>query len=444
MTQYISNTTQNKPVTWGLTPKTNQPLIPGATKTSTALGTSVKQPYKAPATTSYAGTTAPPKTPTPTTGFQPVPQSSTLANAGVTTPTNPLTTTPPVQQNQFRGLYPDVVSSLAKPKPPKETKRGMDAYEKAVEYERALKESVAKKMGDIYDSPVSATTMQGRAAAQQQADLEKLTAAKEAVTQQQNLIGFGQTQQSLNQASQISAAGFAQPSVAQYGQTVFNPLTGTYSGGQGNLDPQSVANNLANEVKAGRMTYEQAVQSLGYAGGAGQQFLNSALGSGFNIPMSSATIAGQAGVLGQMPALESADIASQGIKDKIVTYLADNPKLNPSDLAKGNVLSQWVNRELITDPKYQTLFNYLNEYTNTLAPILGVGGDTTNLKTEIAQSFINAAASGQSIAEVLENIQGLSQGKLQDIRSGAMGGGVVSSPSSYSSSGGGEGGLYNW
>jgi hypothetical protein len=91
----------------------------------------------------------------------------------------------------------------------------------------------------------------------------------------------------------------------------------------------------------------------------------------------------------------------------------------------------------LTDPKYQTLFNYLNEYTNTLAPILGVGGDATNLKTEIAQSFVNGVASGQSIAEVLNNIQTLSHGKIQDMRSGATGGGVVSSPQSYGTGGGG-------
>ena len=105
-------------------------------------------------------------------------------------------------------------------------------------------------------------------------------------------------------------------------------------------------------------------------------------------------------------------------------------------------MQQWIQGKQLTDPKYQTLFNYLNEYTSTLAPILGVGGDPTNLKTQIAQSFINAAASGQSIKTVLENMQGLSKGKIQDIRSGATGGGVVSSPTT--GTGTGSGGLFDW
>ncbi len=283
--------------------------------------------------------------------------------------------------------------------------------------------------------------------------MEALANAQNAALQgtQQQLTGQGQQANALNQAltgantqqSQrisglSSAASYAQPSPAGYGQTVFDPLTGSYGGGQGNLDPQTTANQLAQQVKSGQMTYEQAVSSLGYAGGAGQQFLNNALGGGFNAPQSTANIQGQANVVGNLPAMQSADIAAEGVKNKINTYLQQNTGLNVSDLAVGNKLQQWIEGKQLTDPKYQTLFNYLNEYTNTLAPILGVGGDPTNLKTEIAQSFINAAASGQSISEVLENMQSLSRGKIQDLRSGATGGGVVSSPQA----GGGNTGGY--
>jgi hypothetical protein len=257
-----------------------------------------------------------------------------------------------------------------------------------------------------------------------------------------NALGGANTQQQLTQSGLGSAATYAQPSTAGYGQTVFDPLTGTFTGGSDGLNPQAVATQLADQVRSGRMTYEQAVSSLGYAGGAGQQFLNNALGPGFNPAFSSATIAGQAGVLQQLPQLEAADVAAEGIKNKITTYLTDNPQLNPSAIAKANVLQQWIEGKQLSDAKYQTLFNYLNEYTNTLAPILGVGGDPTNLKTEIAQSFINAAASGASIAEVLENMQGLSRGKLQDFRSGAMGGGVMSNPNT--GGGTGTGGLYSF
>jgi hypothetical protein len=94
----------------------------------------------------------------------------------------------------------------------------------------------------------------------------------------------------------------------------------------------------------------------------------------------------------------------------------------------------------LTDPKYQTLFNYLNVYTTTLAPILGVGGDPTNLKTQIAASFINAAASGQSITQVLDAMSKLATNKIGDLQSGATGGGT----SVPNTTGAGSGGLYSW
>lgn len=273
---------------------------------------------------------------------------------------------------------------------------------------------------------------------------QQLTGQQQVTNALSQTLGSANTQQQQGISGLSSAAGFAQPSPAGYGQTTFNPLTGGFTSGQAGLDPTAAANQLAQAVRSGQMTYEQAVSSLGYAGGAGQQFLNQALGQGFNIPQSTATIEGQSAVIGQLPGLESAHTAAGGIKNKITTYLAANPSLNPTELAVGNKLQQWIEGKQLTDPKYQTLFNYLNEYTSTLAPILGVGGDATNLKTEIAQSFINAAASGQSIAEVLENMQQLSEGKLQDIRSGATGGGVVSSPTSYGTSSGFGGFAETW
>ena len=120
-----------------------------------------------------------------------------------------------------------------------------------------------------------------------------------------------------------------------------------------------------------------------------------------------------------------ANTAAKGIQGTIQSYIQQNPQLNPSNATFVNSISQWASGQQLGDPKYQTLANYLNEYISTLAPILGVGGDTTNLKTEIAQSFINARASGQSISEVLNNIGTLADNKLANIVSAGQGGGQV-------------------
>lgn len=293
----------------------------------------------------------------------------------------------------------------------------------------------------------SASQRMDALAAAQQAALQgtgqQLTAQEQAASALGTGAGIANTQQQQAIAGLGTATGYAQPSPASYGQTVFNPLTGQYEGGQPGLDPAVAAQQLAQAVQGGQMTYEQAVQSLGYSG-AGQQFLNQALGPGFNIPQQQAQITGQTGVLTQLPMMEAADTAAEGIKNKVVTYLAQNPDLNPSDAKLVNQFQAWIQGQQLTDPTYQTLFNYLNEYTNTLTPILGVGGDSTNLKTEIAQSFLNPRAGASSIAEVLNNIQALSKGKVQDLRSGATGGGVQSSPISPGLGGEGAGGLFDW
>lgn len=120
-----------------------------------------------------------------------------------------------------------------------------------------------------------------------------------------------------------------------------------------------------------------------------------------------------------------ANTAAKGIQGTIQQYLQDNPQLNSSASTIANAAQQWITGKQLGDPTYQTLFNYLNEYISTLAPILGVGGDTTNLKTEIAQSFINAKASGQSISQVLNSIGKLADDKYQNIVSAGQGGGQV-------------------
>jgi hypothetical protein len=123
--------------------------------------------------------------------------------------------------------------------------------------------------------------------------------------------------------------------------------------------------------------------------------------------------------------MTTANTAAKGIEGTIQQYLSSNPSLNASASTLANAASQWLQGKQLGDPAYQTLFNYLNEYISTLAPILGVGGDTTNLKTEIAQSFVNAKASGQSISQVLNNISKLADDKLANFTSAGQGGGQV-------------------
>lgn len=161
------------------------------------------------------------------------------------------------------------------------------------------------------------------------------------------------------------------------------------------------------------------------------------IGGGAN-PFEGGAQAGLVALGQQYPALQSAHVQSKGIKNTIQDYLGQNPGLNPSDVSLVNSALQWAQGKQLGDPRYQTLVNYLNEYTNTLAPILGVGGDPTNLKTEIANSFVNAAASGQSISQVLDNIDSLAESKLQSMANVGAGNNTPASASNPVGSSGGN------
>ena len=271
------------------------------------------------------------------------------------------------------------------------------------------------------------------------------SAANQAASQSYTGLGYQQAglnsaaslaqgQQTITQSGLQQAGSLTQPYPTAYGQTSFDPGTGQFGqGGDGSL-PSGVMQQYAQMAATGQYA---AIPSFITSNPVLNAQLNVAA-KAFNPKYTPVGAQGASQVLGNIPAMESANTAAEGIKNTIVSYLQANPQLNPNALAVSNQLQQWVQGKQLTDPKYQTLFNYLDEYTNTLAPILGVGGNPTNLKTQIAQGFINAAASGQSITEVLNAMSNLATNKIQDLQSGAVGGGTsVPAPSTGGGLGGG-------
>lgn len=328
-------------------------------------------------------------------------------------------TTPAPVNTGTPGLFPSVISSLAG-SGVQNTALGANAQKIAADAGQRIADVGSQGQRFIAGQKTTGTTpvAEGNAAitAQTTAAEQAAIAAGANVALQGNaqaLTGQAQTQSALSNAGSLS-----QPSTAAYGQTVFDPVTGQYTGGGGL--PADVMQQYAQMAATGQ-----------YAGIPAFITSNPVLNAQLNVAAKALNpsytpvgAAGASNVLGNIPAMQSANTAAEGIKNTISTYLQANPQLNPSDLAAGNLLQQWLQGKQLTDPKYQTLFNYLNEYTNTLAPILGVGGDPTNLKTQMAQGFVNAAASGQSISQVLTAMSQLATNKIQDLQNGAIGGGT--------------------
>ena len=309
-----------------------------------------------------------------------------------------------------------------------------------------FKTGQAKIYSNIESTPIPLNFQQGRigaiqraAATEEQALTGQVSNALAGQGQQLSALSSNASNALTGQGQQITAQGqvasYTAPQLGQWGQTYYQPgYAGTsqqggdmngamqqyaqlLATGQGSNIPSSITSNPVLNAQVLQMA-QQINPNFNYntaQGSANAQVQNTQT-------LGTAQTQGIAGVLQSLPAMQSANTAADGIKNTIVTYLQQNPSLNATDLVAGNKVQQWIDGKQLADPKYQTLFNYLNEYTNTLAPVLGVGGSPTNLKTEIAQSFINAAASGKSIAEVLNNMSSLASNKIVDLRNGASGG----------------------
>jgi len=134
-------------------------------------------------------------------------------------------------------------------------------YNDALKYQEKLKEANSQMHADIHSDPVSARVMQGRDAAVQQANTEKLGAAQSQVQQAQQGIGYAQTQQGMQQSALNSAAGLSAPVQVAPGNTLTSPTTGsTVAGGLGgyvNYQTAQQVMSLAGQYPDAGFVYNQ-------------------------------------------------------------------------------------------------------------------------------------------------------------------------------------------
>jgi len=295
---------------------------------------------------------------------------------------------------------------------------------------------------------------------------QQLTGAEQGLTGLTNVMQGLNTQQQTGISALGTAGQLAMPSPAQYGQTVFDPLTGTYTGAGGNLDPQMQAQSLAQQVMSGAMTYDQAAASLGYAGNVGTNFLNNAINQAGGNPLQlQAQGAGQqANVATQTTA--GTDIARQGLQQATQDYIAmttaaefAHTQANAvsnilAQTGLNNISSQDYNRALNTlkgrfsDVNFQSLNTALIEaqaaYTNLLA---STGGTPSGREAQaIGTLDINSSAAAinasiqeleNAVARRLQAQYGALQQYNQNLGTGATTGGTSGTSGTGASTGGG-------
>ena len=126
-----------------------------------------------------------------------------------------------------------------------------------------------------------------------------------------------------------------------------------------------------------------------------------------------------------------------GVKNTLDDFINSNPNINTSTLTAGNTLTQWLNGQQLGDPNTQTFLDDVSEYVSTLAPVLGIGGTPTDAKAYTAQQFVNGQASGQSVQQVLNNIETLANNKLGAIYAAGTGTNAPAITSQNGTQGGG-------
>lgn len=301
------------------------------------------------------------------------------------------TAAPTQPQFSANGLFPNVVTSLANRslQPSPAVTQGMSAYQKAVEAQNKLKSNIASQYGRMESDPIPLEFQQGREQAMARQYASQLAAGEQSVTQQQAAVGFGLQQQGLEQQALQQAAAFAQPQMAEYGKTTFDPITGMYSAGGGgdfgaSMDTyaQAMANNSINpsQIPSGisnnPVLFAQLMQKA--------QQLNPA----FNPTEWQANVTAQSTALQQnvstgLTMQRSATAANQALDTLLGSYssLGANAKgsffgLTPnipivSQIAQQLSMSTGVGREAVS--AFQGALKEARAQINTvLAPLIGV------------------------------------------------------------------------
>ncbi len=243
---------------------------------------------------------------------------------------------------------------------------------------------------------------------------QQLTAQNQAATAANSAAGQATSAQGQAITGLGTAAGYAQPSATSQGQTTFNPLTGTFSGGSYQTNLQTVVN----AIKNGSIGYTDGVNSLSSLSPTAKADVLAQLGSGFDTVASDANAASKgtsittlgtnaanitAAQQQQIANYKSAQQQGQNLasqtKDLITTF-----GLNPSELTAANGAIQKIAKN-VSSPQYQILSNYLNDisarYSQVLTP---PGGSSTDTTRAVASGMLDALASGNSIKSVLDSL----------------------------------------
>jgi hypothetical protein len=302
----------------------------------------------------------------PTGQLQPKGTTSGLINPG-TFNTNPYNASAPT--------YPGLVGALAgtASQPSAAFQQGQQEQQ---QLENEIQQSIANQTeANVANetNPIPIEFQQGRGQVLQTQYSNQQAAL---ASQLQNALGqeqAGTSQQGTQQSGLAGAAGLAAPQNANALGT-YSPTTGEYNGYGG------TAGGSASGLQAGGNALGQV--------GIGQQVaqLNSSLGG------------------------------AQVVGNNLQNLITQN-NINPTGLTYANGALQF-GQQALSNPAYQEFQGQINDFIASLAPILGAGGNVTDMKTQMSSQIVNALQSGQSINQVISYFLQQAQQKIQGLQQG--------------------------
>lgn len=250
------------------------------------------------------------------------------------------------------------------------------------------------------------------------------------------LQGLATAQQGQQLNGLGSAAGLAQPVQVPYSNQLINPATGQSvtgnSVGQLPPDAQNTVNTLAQQVRSGSMTINDALSRLSGYGQAGVNSLTAALGPGFNTNASNAS--GATTATGQQ--LQTAATAANSALDKLESDFGNLSWWQSIGIPITNDIAQSIGNAY-GDRNVGTYQSTLHDARAQLQGVLTASGASTPTGAEdMARQYLPDGMTPQQLAAKIAAAKALIQQKVSAF--------TQSGNQSGSSTGTGSGGLYDF
>lgn len=264
----------------------------------------------------------------------------------------------------------------------------------------------------------------------------------------QGLYGSGLTQEQQAfqnaQALQAKLAGSQTNEANELANMQGNPIPIEFQQGRGNIVQQAfqtqqaalssqeqaqatLAGTGANLASAGQAGLGAATTAVSpHLGTVGTQTYYNPVTSqtttgGTNTPATGGIAQGEAALGSTLPAMSAGIQAAQQVQGDINTLISTK-NLNPYAANALNSINQWAQGQQLSNPAYNELVGDLNDYAGKIAPIIGAMGVQTDAKTFIAQQMLNGSAQGQTITQVLDNLNTLLGQSYSSAQKAAYGG----------------------